>query len=165
MAQPKENILETARRQGLATPAAGLKVPDGYFDDFCRKMSVALPYRQEIEDLEAADKALQPKTFWAKIRPYVYMAAMFAGVWCMLQMFASLTGTGKLKPMDDNPIMANALSDDNFVMDYIYDDISSWDVLDEMLEDDSIDAENIMEGLSYDRQSTSEPQGDYILPQ
>ena len=164
MARQSENILQTARRQGLATPSAGLKVPDGYFDAFCRTMSVSLPFRQEIEDPEAADKELQPKTFWAKIRPYVYMAAMFAGVWCMLQMFASLTGAGKLQPIDDNPIMASALSDDNFVMDYIYDDITSWDVLDEMLEDENIDAGTIMDGLS-ENETTTEPQGDYILPQ
>ncbi len=92
------------------------------------------------------------------------MAAMFAGVWCMLQMFASLTGAGKLQPIDDNPIMASALSDDNFVMDYIYDDITSWDVLDEMLEDENIDAGTIMDGLS-ENETTTEPQGDYILPQ
>ena len=56
---------------------------------------------------------------------------MFAGVWCMLQMFASLSGTASLPSMSDNPVLANALADEDFVMDYVYDDVNSWDIVDE----------------------------------
>ena len=33
--------------------------------------------------------------------------------------------------MSDNPVLANALADEDFVMDYVYDDVNSWDIVDE----------------------------------
>lgn len=61
---------------------AGFKVPEGYFADFAEKMAASLPER-EIP--------VQKKpTRWMRIRPYVYMAAMFAGVWCMMYLFKDL---------------------------------------------------------------------------
>ena len=56
----------------------GMKVPEGYFADFTEKMVERLPER-EIPLPE------QP-TLWLRIRPWVYMAAMFAGVWLMMKM-------------------------------------------------------------------------------
>ena len=58
----------------------GMTVPEGYFADFASKMAQALP-----------EKNLAPenrkRSTWMKIRPYAYMAAMFAGIWLMMQMF------------------------------------------------------------------------------
>ena len=42
MANERQNILELARKDGLAVPSAGLSVPDGYFDSFADKMA-AMP--------------------------------------------------------------------------------------------------------------------------
>ena len=70
------------------------------------------------------------------------MAAMFAGVWCMLQIFTGLSNSGGLQPMQDNAVMANALSNDEFMRDYIFDDVNSWDLLDEMMEDGSLDSDS-----------------------
>ena len=36
MDRNKSHILEIARKQGLATPSAGLDVPEGYFDSLQR---------------------------------------------------------------------------------------------------------------------------------
>lgn len=58
----------------------GMKVPEGYFDDFSRKM---------MDNLPAYPEAPRPRplTTWQRVKPYVYMAAMFAGIWCMMKMF------------------------------------------------------------------------------
>lgn len=92
----------------------GMTVPDGYFADFALRMEAALPERE---------KPAEParRTRWQIIRPYAYMAAMFAGIWCMLQMFAMMggTGTSAVSP-DTNPVLAEAISDDSFMDDYYY---------------------------------------------
>lgn len=56
------------------------KVPEGYFESFTSRMMESLP--------EYPAKPVQPKlSKWQRIKPYVYLAAMFAGIWCMMQIF------------------------------------------------------------------------------
>ncbi len=166
MAQSSENILEKARRSGLAVPSAGMKVPAGYFDDFARQMDSLLPYRAEIENPQEVDRAMQPRTFWQKVQPYVYMAAMFAGVWCMLQMFASIGRHTSLSPMDSNPVLAKAFDNDQFMNDYIYDDINSWDLFDEMVEDGTFENDSAIDAFfSTDGVMEADEQTDYLLPE
>ncbi len=62
----------------------GMRVPEGYFEDFQRRMMDSLP------ELPAAE-APKPRSKWQILRPYVYMAAMFTGIYLMLNIF-SLTG-------------------------------------------------------------------------
>lgn len=162
MAKTNDNILRQAQERGYAKPSAGMTVPDGYFEAFAADMADRLPYRAEVEAPEAVAEAERPRTLWQKVRPYVYMAAMFAGVWCMLQMFASLSGQRSLMPMSENPVLASAFADDQFVMDYIYDDVSSWDIVDEMMEDGTIDDSNIESVFTAD--DSIDQSGDYILP-
>lgn len=60
--------------------SGGMKAPEGFLEDVCmqvRKQRVAMP-----KPVDAP-----PRSFWHKIRPYVYMAAMFAGIWCMMKVF------------------------------------------------------------------------------
>ena len=133
----KDSILEQARRRGLANPSAGMHVPDGYFADFTERMSRSLPYRPEAEDphYKPADTR---SNWWARIRPYTYLAAMFAGIWLMLQMFAMMGGQGASnKPMDSNPVLAAAFSDDDFIFDYLYDDMGTYELLSNISEDDA----------------------------
>ena len=105
MANERQNILELARKDGLAVPSAGLSVPDGYFDSFADKMAAMLPERPELEHPDEI-KTEGKRPLWNIVRPYVYMAAMFAGVWLMLQMFTMMTGANRLQPMDSNPVLA-----------------------------------------------------------
>ena len=68
---------------------AGFNVPEGYFADFAKKMAASLPEKQI--------PAKRKPTRWLRIRPYVYMAAMFAGVWCMGYLFKDLkTRSGEI---------------------------------------------------------------------
>lgn len=57
----------------------GYTVPDNYFDSVRNKIMDNLPEYQ-------APKPVKIST-WQKIQPYIYMAAMFAGIWCMMKMF------------------------------------------------------------------------------
>ena len=156
-----ESILERARRQGLARPSAGMPVPAGYFEDFARKMAESLPYRAEAEAPEAV-AAAAPKTLWTRVRPYVYLAAMFAGIWLMLQMFAMMGGGRELKPIDDNPVLAEALSDDDFMFDYIYDDLSSYEIADQMMSD-GLDMDDIENSIGMETGESS-PSDGFVLP-
>lgn len=63
----------------------GRTVPEGYFDAFARRMMAQLPATPEVHE--------EPRrTTWQIIRPYVYMAAMFAGVYLMMNIFSLTTG-------------------------------------------------------------------------
>ncbi len=59
-------------------------MPDGYFDSLSSRIEAKLPPYPE------APKA-EPLSRWHRIRPYVYMAAMFLGIWCMMKMFHEMT--------------------------------------------------------------------------
>lgn len=63
----------------------GRTVPEGYFDDFARRIMAQIPE-------EVCAKKEPERTVWQKIRPYVYMAAMFAGVYLMMNIFTLTTG-------------------------------------------------------------------------
>ncbi len=161
MESEKQHILEKARKAGLARPSAGLEVSEGYFGAFADRLIARLPERAELEHPDDIEAEQVPRTFWQHVRPYVYMAAMFAGVWLMLQMFTMLTGTGRLQPIESNPMMAEALGNDIFVDQYVYDDIDSWDIVDEMVEDGSLDSTF---EFVFDEEPAEIPD-DVILPQ
>ncbi|MDE6196388.1 MAG: hypothetical protein K2F91_00805, partial [Muribaculaceae bacterium] len=74
----------------------------------------------------------------------------------------SVTDSGKLRPISENAVLAKALASDDLVMDYVYDDINSWDIVDEMMDDSTVD-DNIVLDVITD--SDSDISGDYILPQ
>ena len=117
----------------------GMTVPDGYFADFARRMAEELPQRPELAQMASG---VPPRSLWERVRPYVYMAAMFAGVWCMLKMFTGISTGNSLTPMENNPIMAEAFSNDDFMNEYVLDDVSDRDVMDEMMQD-GISADSI----------------------
>ena len=55
-------------------------VPEGYFESFKSRLMDNLP--------EYPEKPVQKRlTTWQRLKPYVYLAAMFAGIWCMMQIF------------------------------------------------------------------------------
>jgi len=132
MSKNSNNILDQARKAGLARPDGGMRVPDGYFDSFADRMSALLPDRPELKAEYPEDR---PRSFWSAVRPYVYMAAMFAGVWCMLHMFHMMSGSNELAPMDSNPVLAQGLATEDFLDYYIMSDVSSHDIFDNMVED------------------------------
>ncbi len=110
----------------------GFKVPQGYFDNFKKEMMSKLP-EKEI-------KAEPKTTTWLRLRPFVYMAAMFAGVWMMMQIFSDMKQANN-KKLGFNPEIANAMSDDKFVDDLMMvGDFNEFDILNELY-DEGIDAD------------------------
>lgn len=92
---------------------SGMTVPDGYFDDFAARMSKKLPMHEPSHGDSETKGSL-----WFKIRPYAYMAAMFAGIWCMLNLFNVIGSQSTDLSIDNNPVIARALSNETFVDDY-----------------------------------------------
>lgn len=146
----RKDILAKIDRQ------SGMTVPDGYFESFAAKMIHDLPKREEAE---APGNILPPpQTLWNRVRPYVYLAAMFAGIWCMLKMFVLMSSPADSNSnIDRNPILAEAIGSDYFINEYVIDDINQWDLLDEMIED-GVDA------TSFDLVSDSDSSVNFIDP-
>lgn len=62
----------------IAGTDTGFKVPASYFADTFAKVKTELP--------EHSSRRMEPVSTWHKIRPYLYLAAMFMGIWCMIKM-------------------------------------------------------------------------------
>ncbi len=69
----KRSILEQTNRKG------GFKVPEGYFDQLSERVMQQLPPIVEEEEPQPTI------SLWMKIRPALYMAAMFAGIAFMVK--------------------------------------------------------------------------------
>ena len=89
---------------------AGMRVPVGYFDAFAEEMAEKLPAYPEAPKL-------QPLTRWQRVRPYVYLAAMFAGIWCMMQMFHHISNVGNVS-LEEPPAHIASLMEDPEISDY-----------------------------------------------
>lgn len=101
----------------------GMKVPGNYFADFTEKMVESLPER-EIPLPE------QP-TLWLRVRPWVYMAAMFAGIWLMLKMFTGIFSVenGETPDVEMTASAAEERSiEDEWIAHYV-DDYTAYEML------------------------------------
>lgn len=121
----------------------GLKVPEGYFEDFAARMCASLPERPEL-DVKAIVK---PRTVWQRIRPYAYMAAMFAGVWCMLKMFTMMSHNPSDINFDNDPILSEAATNEVIVSEII-DDITPYEFYNEFTDEELLHADSL--GLDID---------------
>lgn len=72
------------RLREIVGKESGLKVPSDYFDTFRETMMGTLPSHPE----KPVHKNL---SVWHRVRPYVYLAAMFAGIWCMMNIFHNVS--------------------------------------------------------------------------
>lgn len=84
----------------------GFKVPDGFFDTFNKSLADSLP---EVTITEEE----QNTSWWTKSRPYLYLAATFAGIWCMMQVFAFMSNTGIDQMQRISEIASGIPNDDN----------------------------------------------------
>lgn len=116
----------------------GLTVPDGFFARFNEQMAASLP--EQPWEKESDSQPAQQRSIWAKIRPYVYMAAMFAGVWLMMQMFDTMKpSTRPDLSFDHNPVISEAVTDDTFVNDYYLSTFNDYELMNEMIDDGTIE--------------------------
>ena len=119
----KNDILSTIGKD------SGFKVPENYFSDFAEKMAKSLP-DQEIQPIP------QP-TRWQRVRPFLYMAAMFAGIWCMMQIFNGISS--KDKGIYNPEIVAGFQNEANVDDFMLHGDVSEYDIL---TYEDSVAAED-----------------------
>lgn len=124
-----KNILDKINRN------SGMTVPDNYFADFAEKMMQNLPEKQE-------PIITKPTTTWQRVRAYVYLAAMFAGIWCMVKMVNIMSPNTPVAsaPTYDEQIIAQAIEDEAFIDEYCYDEDDEYSLL-ESLYEDGFDAE------------------------
>lgn len=108
----------------------GMTVPEGYFDDFQRRMMERIP-----AEVPAPAPVVLPRSFWQRVRPYVYMAAMFAGIWLMMNIF-TFTGGGSQAPRaaSNSALLADVVnsSTTTYVDEYV--SMSDYDLYDELYE-------------------------------
>ena len=70
----EDNILKKA---GTDNP---FSVPDHYFEDFSRNLMAKLPEKEPLPLPE------EP-TLWLRVKPWIYMAAMFCGIMLSVRVF------------------------------------------------------------------------------
>ena len=73
---------------------SGMRVPEGYFPDLEQHILSSLPPYIKKEPVVEMSR-------WQRVKPYVYLAAMFCGIWLMMKVFHTAT-----QPMSlslDNP--------------------------------------------------------------
>lgn len=101
------------QRAGRST---GYTVPDGFFEETFRAISSSLPER-EI-------KAPARLSTWMRLRPYIYMAAMFAGIWCMMKMFHNMTSEPMVS-LDNPPVLVSEAIDNSPEFQEMYTSVES----------------------------------------
>lgn len=99
----------------------GFKVPENYFEEFNKRMMNSLP---PVEIKEEKDKVETP-SMWVRVRPYLYMAASLAGIWCMMTVFNTLNGTSSRQMSD----LAAGIEQENNADELIMSGTSEYDVL------------------------------------
>ena len=70
----EDNIL---RKVGTQNP---FRVPENYFEDFAQELMNKLPEKEPI-------LCLSEPTLWQRVKPWVYMTAMFVGIMLSVRIF------------------------------------------------------------------------------
>lgn len=134
----------------------GIAAPEGYFEDFAKKMAASLP--------EMPSAAAVKPTLWVRIKPYTYMAAMFAGIFCMMKMFDMMRHPSADMTIDNYPALTATLENQD-VPYTIVDDFNQYEIMDDIY-NEGFSADDLF--LSEDSLTMSEnsieEQGNYRLP-
>lgn len=85
----------------------GFRVPDGYFDELNAKILAELP------PYKMAPKTVH-MSMWQRVKPYVYLAAMFAGIWMMMKVFHTVSTADRLTLDNPPEAIAQMLDADSF---------------------------------------------------
>lgn len=118
----KKEETDLLKRCGTENP---FTVPEGYFERFTEQLMEKLPEREA----QPAPKL----TLWTRVKPWVYMAAMFCGLMLSVRMFvgekqsqspAAISGTTDFTEVPDeyiDPIVNQTMMDDYTLYQYLTD--------------------------------------------
>lgn len=81
----------------------GFSVPENYFDTLETTIMDKLPPYQDIQRTVEMTK-------WQRVKPYVYLAAMFLGIWLMMNVFHRVSGGGSLSLENPPAAIASAMA-------------------------------------------------------
>lgn len=109
---------------------SGMTVPDNFFEDFNKRMIEALPE----QSWEKSSPQIMPRSFWSRVRPYVYMAAMFLGIWCMMKTFDLMRGDVPVS-VEKNTQLMSVINNDAFFNDYCSPAVSESDIYDDLYDE------------------------------
>jgi len=84
------------------------KAPEGYFDRFPQEMMALLPEKEIVEP--------RVVSLWERVRPWVYMAAMFVGIMLMVNIFVREQDSGDI--LNDNVADISVSDIDDFYSYY-----------------------------------------------
>lgn len=107
---------------------SGETVPDGYFDQFKEKMKIELPERRWMDDSQILQVR---RSFWQRIRPYTYLAAMFAGIWLLMNMF-TLFQPARSEDTVSNQSLLAILDNEALFNEYVTSDIDDYELYDNL---------------------------------
>ena len=113
MKEDKQDILSKIGRE------SGFKVPENYFEDFTKKMESILSEHEIIPEVKP--------TLWNRLRPYIYLTAMFAGIWCMMWIFNDIAGVSNNKDVNAT-IVAGFQNEENINELMLCGDILEYDI-------------------------------------
>ncbi|MBQ0120182.1 MAG: hypothetical protein KBT13_03535 [Bacteroidales bacterium] len=103
----------------------GFKVPENYFEEFNKRMLDSLP-EKEITEVEKPQEqkatVVDKPSMWVRVRPYLYMAAAFAGIFGMVKVFNMYNGT-------DISELARGMDDEKNAEELIMSGTSEYDIL------------------------------------
>ncbi len=106
MNKQEEKLIEKYGREG------GWKVPEGYFESVYKEIDAKLPpYPETPRHVKM--------TAWQRVKPYVYLAAMFAGIWLMMKVFYNASGSVELNLDNPPEHIAMAMAESDFTDVYM----------------------------------------------
>ena len=106
----------------------GMTVPEGYFESFADKMMAQIPQEEPMV------VELPRRTFWQTVRPYVYMAAMFAGIWLMMNMFTLFSPVNNVPTSSSSQMLladVTSSQSESYFTDYMS-SMSEYDLYDDL---------------------------------
>lgn len=124
---------------------AGFRVPEGYFEALPGKIMAQLP------PVEAAP-APATLTRWQRLRPYIYMAAMFAGIWCMMKIFHTVSSSPEISLSNPPEAIAMAMQEIDDPAFYIPEEFDYESLMESELPEGVDDTQDLQEetGLQLD---------------
>ncbi len=95
----------------------GFQVPEGYFEELNSRILSNLPAYPE------APKRANLSA-WQRVKPYLYLAAMFAGIWLMMNLFHRVSSSVGIFSLDNPPeALVQLIEDEGYetITDYLPD--------------------------------------------